>query len=133
MDLWAVHVKNTTGIPFPLRNSFPEKPIPWNLRKMVSFRGEDGRFFEISRVSRRRNNRVFVVKAMGKKNNDNSNSSSSSPGTFLCVLLLWKFLLFWIFGYWFVRTWGVDFFYLFLIFPKKSSFICMLDLGFDRF
>lgn len=88
MDLWAVHVKNTTGIPFPLRNSFPEKPIPWNLRKMVSFRGEDGRFFEISRVSRRRNNRVFVVKAMGKKNNDNSNSSSSSPGTFLCVLLL---------------------------------------------
>ncbi|CAK9148971.1 unnamed protein product [Ilex paraguariensis] len=82
MDLWAVHVKNTNPNPFVLRNSIPEKPIFWNLRKMGYFRVEDGRAFEMKDLKRKASSssvyQSFVVKAMGKKNHENSNSPSSS-------------------------------------------------------
>uniref|UniRef100_A0A5B7A933 Uncharacterized protein n=1 Tax=Davidia involucrata TaxID=16924 RepID=A0A5B7A933_DAVIN len=81
MDLWAVHVKSTNRSPFLLRSSVPEKPISWNLRKMCSFRIEDGRFFEFKALKRNVSGyQSFVVRAMGKKNHENSNSNSSSPG-----------------------------------------------------
>ncbi|KAJ7949752.1 UPF0301 protein [Quillaja saponaria] len=85
MDLWAVHVKNAITSPLLLRNTFPEKPISWNLGKIrTSFRVENGKVFEI-RVSRRKVNfkgyQSFVVRAMGKKNQDNSsgNGDRSNP------------------------------------------------------
>ncbi|KAG7981718.1 hypothetical protein I3843_04G010400 [Carya illinoinensis] len=82
MDLWALHVKNTTRTPILLRNSSPEMPICLNLGKKVnSFRkvGDCG-FFEI-RVLRKR--RVFtssslVIRAMAKKNHENSGNGDRS-------------------------------------------------------
>lgn len=94
MDLWAVHVKNTSISPLFHRNSFSEKPISWNPGKArtSSFIGvEDGRLFEI-RVSQRRfyyssGFRSLVVRAMGKKNNGNSSNSSSSGMQLSRILL----------------------------------------------
>ncbi|KAI4324246.1 hypothetical protein L6164_023800 [Bauhinia variegata] len=80
MDLWAVHVKNTTPSILLPRNSFCEKPISWSLGKTgISFKIGDGRVLEI-RVLRRKvcckGYQPFVIKAMGKKNNDNSSSGN---------------------------------------------------------
>ncbi|XP_052190780.1 uncharacterized protein LOC127800293 isoform X2 [Diospyros lotus] len=79
MDLWAVRVNNAHVSPFLLRNSIPGRPNSSNLRKMGSFRFEDGGVFEI-KVSRWNVSgyRSLGVRAMGKKNPENSNSSSSS-------------------------------------------------------
>ncbi|KAA8528008.1 hypothetical protein F0562_035123 [Nyssa sinensis] len=78
MDRWAVHVNNTNRSAFLLRSSVPEKRISWNLRKMGSFRVNDGRAFEIMFLKRNVSRyQSFVVRAMGKKNHKNSNSSSS--------------------------------------------------------
>ena len=90
MDLWALHVKNTTSTsPLFHRNSFSEKPISWNPGKArTCFLGvEDGRVFEI-RVSKRRvyhssGFRSVAVRAMGKKNHGNSSNSSSGMLCFL--------------------------------------------------
>lgn len=88
MDLWSVHVKNSSNwTPFLLTNSIPEKPISVrNLRSMVmgSSSGNWGTL-EIS-VPKRKSfgPHSFVVRATGKKNNNNSNSddsSSSSPSS----------------------------------------------------
>lgn len=90
MDLWSVHVKNITGSPFLIRNSFSEKPISWNCVKArpLWLGVEDGgRVFEFRdlnlRPPRRVSSDALVVRATGKKNNNNnhgnsSNSSSSS-------------------------------------------------------
>ncbi|KAK9929934.1 hypothetical protein M0R45_027002 [Rubus argutus] len=90
MDLWSVHVKNITGRPFLIRNSFSEKPISWNCGKArpLWLGVEDGgRVFEMRDLNLKPPRRVsydaLVVRATGKKNNNNnhgnsSNSSSSS-------------------------------------------------------
>jgi putative transcriptional regulator len=72
MDLWAVHVKNTTGSPFCLRNhSIPEKSF-------VS--SNFGKFRVLKHKISSSGYHSLGVKAMAKKNsNDNSNSSSPSP------------------------------------------------------
>ncbi|KAL9379695.1 hypothetical protein Peur_028177 [Populus x canadensis] len=72
MDLWAVHVKNTTGSPFCLRNhSIPEKSF-------VS--SNFGKFRVLKHKISSSGYHYLGVKAMAKKNsNDNSNSSSPSP------------------------------------------------------
>ncbi|XP_059630481.1 uncharacterized protein LOC132273538 [Cornus florida] len=76
MDLWAVHMKNTTSrSPFlPRSSSTPEKPISWNLRKMAAFEIRVLRWRSVPYGYRQ----SLVVRAMGKKNQNNSNSSSSS-------------------------------------------------------
>lgn len=74
MDLWALHVKNSTRTPILLKNSSPEIPVSLNLGKKVnsSRKVGDCGFFEI-RVLRKR--RVFtsslVIRAMAKKNHEN--------------------------------------------------------------
>ncbi|KAH8490061.1 hypothetical protein H0E87_022547 [Populus deltoides] len=75
MDLWAVHVKNTTGSPFCLRNhSIPEKSF-------VS--SNFGKFRVLKHKISSSGYHSLGVKAMAKKNsNDNSNSSSPSPSAY---------------------------------------------------
>jgi hypothetical protein len=75
MDLWAVHVKNSTQTPLLLRSSFPKKPISSCLGRKAnsSFRVEDCGVFEIRVLRRRRAcSSSLVVRAMAKKNQDNS-------------------------------------------------------------
>ncbi|KAI5594169.1 hypothetical protein BDE02_03G057800 [Populus trichocarpa] len=74
MDLWAVHVKNTTGSPFCLRNhSIREKSFSFGKFRVLDVR-------VLKRKVSSFGDHSLSVKAMAKKNsNDNSNSSSPSP------------------------------------------------------
>ncbi|KAL3578168.1 hypothetical protein D5086_019672 [Populus alba] len=74
MDLWAVHVKNTTGSPLCLRNhSIREKSFSFGKFSVLDVRVLKRRVSSFGYHS-------LSVKAMAKKNgNDNSNSSSPSP------------------------------------------------------
>ncbi|KAG2714114.1 hypothetical protein I3760_03G010700 [Carya illinoinensis] len=78
MDLWAVHIKNSTRTPLLLRNSFPEKPMSWNLGRKAtsSARVEDWGLCEI-RVLRRPRlcTSSLVVRAMAKKNHENGDGT----------------------------------------------------------
>ncbi|XP_010242033.1 PREDICTED: uncharacterized protein LOC104586481 [Nelumbo nucifera] len=89
MDLWSLHVNNSTRgpfcaktCPFLQRNSWPERPFSCNLGKTGSLRVEDGKVLEI-RVSKLKNSsyRSMIVRAMGKKNHDGSSSGSSDKST----------------------------------------------------
>ncbi|KAL9382381.1 hypothetical protein Peur_025416 [Populus x canadensis] len=74
MDLWAVHVKNTTGSPLCLRNhSIREKSFSFGKFRVLDVRVLKRNVSSFGYHS-------LSVKAMAKKNgNDNSKSSSPSP------------------------------------------------------
>ncbi|KAF5479420.1 hypothetical protein F2P56_000240 [Juglans regia] len=83
MDLWAVHVKNSTRTPLLLRNSFREKPMSWNLGRKAtsSARVEDWGLCEIRVLRRPRlcTSSSLVVRAMAKNNHENGDGDRSIP------------------------------------------------------
>ena len=91
MDLWAVHVKNTTGSPLCLRNhSIREKSFSFGKFSVLDVRVLKRRVSSFGYHS-------LSVKAMAKKNgNDNSNSSSPSPSGAFYFLIHNIELLFWL-------------------------------------